>query len=393
MALLRRRSVGRHVVTMSFARVTGYLPLLVCACASPSAPGASVDVPRDPPVITQSPAARIVPVNSAAEFTVLATGSGVAYQWRRNAVPISGATQSRYTMRPVAMSDGGVLDVVVANGAGQIISAPASVRVVSEQGPWRNDQRIAVGGSATAFGPFAIWVRQAGVSSLARLSDGRLIGVFQWFPFDDLAAFDRVAVVFSSDSGRSWSVPRPIVVTGFPDTLQRPFDPTITVTERGQLRVYFTTGRTVNGQPTGMLGFSSAISSDGVTYAWEPGMRFQPARSAVDPAVVRWNGAWHLVSPIGTPAEGAYHAVSADGLTFTRLEDIPGRSGVASFIGNLVVVGTALRFYGGSNQGLWYTEFGTSRGWGAPTVLAGIGGGDPALVEAAPGRWVLAVTQ
>ena len=362
------------------------------AGASPSAPGLSTDVPREPPVITTSPVSRIVPVDSAAEFTVIAAGSGLTYQWRRNAVPISGATQSRYTVRPIAMSDGGVLDVVVANSVGQNTSTPATVRVVSEQGPWRNDQRIAFGTSATSFGPFAIWVRQAGVASLAWLPDGRMIGVFQWFPFDDLAAFDRVAVVFSTDSGRSWSVPRPIVLTGFPDTLQRPFDPTITVTEGGQLRVYFTTGRTVNGQPTGNLGFSSAISSDGMRYAWEPGMRFQPARSTVDPAVVRWNGAWHLVSPIGTPAEGAYHAVSADGLTFTRLEDIPGRSGVASFIGNLVVVGTALRFYGGSNQGLWFTEYGASRGWGAPTVLAGIGGGNPASAEAAPGRWLLVAT-
>jgi hypothetical protein len=291
------------------------------------------------------------------------------------------------------MTDGGTLDVVVSNGAGQVTSAPATVRVVTEQGPWRNDQRIAIGSSATSFGTFTVWVPQAGVSSLARLPDGRLVGTFQWFPFTDLAAFDRVAVVFSSDSGRSWSAPRPILVTGFPDTLQRPFDPTITVTERGQLRVYFTTGRTVNGQPTGTLGFSSAISTDGVTYTWEPGMRFVTTRSTVDCAVVRWNGAWHLVSPVGSPAEGAYHAVSDDGLTFTRLPDIPGAGASFNFIGNLAVVGSALRFYGGSNQGVWYTEYAPARGWGVPVVLTGIGGGDPAVIEAVPGRWLLVTTQ
>jgi len=335
----------------------------------------------------------VVPVNAAAEFAVTAAGAGLTYQWRRNGQPIAGAGGARHTVRPAAMTDGGMLDVVVANAGGQVTSTAATIRVVTEQGPWRNDLRIAVGTSPAAFGPFSLWVRQAGVASLARLPDGRIAGVFQWFPFDNLAAFDQVAVVFSSDSGRSWSAPRPIVVTGFPDTLQRPFDPTVTVTERGQLRLYFTTSRMANRQPTGMLGFSSAVSTDGVTYAWEPGMRFQPPRSTVDCAVIRWNGAWHLVSPVGAPAEGAYHAVSDDGLTFTRLPDIAGTGSTASFIGNLAVVSGALRFYGGSPQGLWHTEYAAGRGWGAPNAVPGIGGGDPALVEVVPGRWLLVTTQ
>jgi hypothetical protein len=360
--------------------------LVALACATPSAP-------TTPPVITRPPAARVVPVNSAHEFSVEATGEGLAYQWRRNGTPIPGATAARHTFRPSAMTDGGALDVVVSNGAGLVTSPAVTVRVVTEQGPWRNDLRLAVGPSPNAFGPFATWVRQAGVSSLARLPDGRLVGAFQWFPFDDLAAFDRVAVVFSSDSGRTWTAPRAIVVTGFPDTLQRPFDPTITVTERGQLRVYFTSGRVVNGQPSGTLGFYSAISSDGVTYAWEPGVRFMTARSAVDCAVVRWNGAWHLVAPLGVPAEGAYHAVSEDGLTFTRRPDLPGMGPSFTFVGNLAVVGSALRFYAGSMQGVWFAELHPDGRWGAPTVLAGVMGGDPAVVEAAPGRWLLVNTQ
>lgn len=371
------------------AAAAGAAVALLCSCGAPAAPAP----PPAPPVITAHPASRVVPVNATAELAVTATGTGLAYQWRRNGVPIAGATAARHTVRPAAMTDGGALDVVVANGGGQVTSTAATVRVVTEQGPWRNDLRMASGASPTAFGPFAVWVRQAGVASLARLPDGRLVGVFQWFPFDDLAAFDQVAVVFSADSGRSWSAPRPIVVTGLPDTLQRPFDPTITVTERGQLRVYFTTSRMANRQPVGPLGFSSAVGTDGVTYAWEPGMRFQPPRSTVDCAVIRWNGAWHLVSPVGAPAEGAYHAVSDDGLTFTRLPDIPGVGSATSFIGNLAVVGGALRFYGGSPQGLWHTEFAPGRGWGPPSAVPGIGGGDPALVEAAPGRWLLVNTQ
>lgn len=379
----------RHLIIRIVLGVLGTIVFLLGACSSPSsAPSTVVDAP----VIDRSPSARVVPINSTAEFAVVASGANLRYQWRRNGSAIVGATASRYSIRPIAMSDGGALDVVVSNARGQVVSLPAAVRVVTEQGPWRNDQRISIGTSAMSFGSSSVWVRQAGVSSLARLPDGRLVGTFQWFPFDDLAAFDRVAVVFSSDSGRSWSAPRTITLTGFPDTLQRPFDPTITVTERGQLRLYFTTSRTVNGQPNGTLGFSSAISSDGITYAWEPGMRFVTTRSTVDCAVARWNGVWHLVSPIGAPNEGAYHATSDDGLTFTRLPDIPSSS-VHNFTGNLVVVGTSLRFYGTSGLGVWYTEYLSARTWSTPTVLTGVTGGDPAVVEAAPGRWVLVATQ
>lgn len=360
-----------------------------CGPASePSAAPATV-----PPTITAAPASRIVPVNSAWEFVVVADGQALTYQWRRNGQAISGATASRYTFRPLTMSDGGQLDVVVRNAAGAVTTPPVEARVVTEAGPWRNDLRIATSGSPLTFTGFTVWVRQAGVPSLSVLPDGRLIGVFQWFPFDDLEAFDRVAVVFSSDSGRTWTSPRRIAVQGFPDTLQRPFDPTITVAPDGRLRLYFTSSRVERGAPSGILGFFSASSSDGVTYTFEPGARFVASRSTVDCAVAHWNGQWHLVSPIGAPTEGAYHAVSTDGLTFSRLPDIGARGSNASFIGNLTVVDGVLRFYGSSLQGVWITDYSAALGWTASTVLPGVAGGDPAVIQAAPARWLMVFTQ
>lgn len=362
------------------------LAALAAACG-----GGSATAPADPPVIVQGPAPRVVPVGTAWEFAVVATGSDLRYQWRRDGRDIAGATAPRYAFRPSSPTEAGVLDVVVRNAAGAATSDTVRVRVVTADGPWTRDLRIAAGADPSRFGAASVWVRQAGVPSLARLPDGRLIGVFQWFPFDDVAAFDRVAVVFSSDTGRTWSAPTPVRVTGFPATLQRPFDPTVTVTPTGQVRLYFTSGETQGGAP-GPLGFYSAISADGVTYAFEPGVRFQPGRSTVDCAVLRWNGRWHLLSPVGAPAEGAYHAVSDDGLAFTRLTDVPG-SGQASWIGNLAAVGAELRFYGGGPQGVWYSATTDGARWGAPvTVTGGAAGGDPAVVEAAPGRWVLVVT-
>ena len=369
--------------------------LLLCttlwACASAadvsSAPATS------PPVITSAPAARVVPINSSWTFAVVASGAGVRYQWRRNAQPIAGATSAQYTVRPTAMTDGGPIDVVVSNTAGSVTTPAVDLRVVTENGPWRNGLRIAASSSPTAFGGFTSWVPQAGVVSLAALPGGRVIGVFQWFPFDDLESFDRVAVVFSADSGRTWSAPRRIVVQGFPDTLQRPFDPTITVTADGRLRLYYTSSRVDGGRVSGTNGFYSAISTDGVTYTFEPGARFMTSRSTVDCAVVRWNSQWHLVSPVGAPDEGGYHAVSSDGLTFTRLPDITTRGTPFNVLGNLTIVNGAMRFYGSSPQGVWYADYATTSGWNAPTLLNGVMGGDPAIVEAAPGRWLLVVTQ
>jgi hypothetical protein len=377
--------------------MTGRTAAAWVICAALSACSPSRDAPSapapSPPVITAAPAARVVPINSSWTFSVAASGAGLRYQWRRNGQPIAGATSAQYTVRPTAMSDGGPLDVVVSNAAGSVTTPAIDLRVVTENGPWRTGLRIAASSSPTAFSGFTSWVPQAGVASLVALPGGRVIGVFQWFPFDDLAAFDRVAVVFSSDSGRTWTAPRRIVVQGFPDTLQRPFDPTLTVTADGRLRLYFTSSRTDAGRVSGTLGFYSAIGTDGVTYTFEPGARFVAPRSAVDCAVLRWNNQWHLVAPVGAPDEGGYHAVSSDGLAFTRLPDISTRGTPFNVLGNLTIVNGGMRFYGSSPQGVWYADYASASGWNAPTLLNGVMGGDPAIVEAAPGRWLLVATQ
>jgi len=263
------------------------------------------------------------------------------------------------------------------------------LRVVTTDGPWTRDLRIAVGTGPGTWGPFTTFVPRAGVPSLARLPGGRLVAAFQWFPYEDPDAFDRVATAFSDDGGRSWTAPRPMVVQGYPQGYQRPFDPTVTVTPAGALRVYFTSSPPGGGaNPSN--GFYSALSQDGVAYTFEPGTRFFPGRSTVDCAVLLWNGRWHLVSPVGAPQEGAYHAVSDDGLAFQRLPDIPGSPSV-TWIGNLVAVAAEMRFYGSSSQGVWHASTPDGVAWSAPVFLSGVRGGDPAVVEAEPGRWLMVV--
>lgn len=370
-----RLSCRQPVILLLFATA------LACEGGPDATTAASADTA---PVIVAAPTPRVVPVGATWTFTVTTTGARLAYQWRRDGLPIAGATAAAYVFTPRSMAEGGRFDVVVRNDAGTVTTPPVTVRVVSTQGPWQQDLKIAVGTDADRFGTSTTFVRQAGVVSLARRANGQLVAVFQWFPFDDPEAFDLVATSVSTDGGRSWSAPRTLTVTGLPTGYQRPFDPTITVREDGTLRLYFTCGPLPGGATTATLGFCSATSTDGLSYTVEPGYRFNPGRNAVDCAVLRWNGQWHLTAPIGAPQEGAYHAVSANGLTFTRVADIPSTATV-NWTGNLVAVGSTLRFYGSP---LWYAATTDGVTWGAPRSL-GLTGGDPAVVEAEPGRWLI----
>lgn len=355
------------------------------ACTPPTDPG-------EPPVVVAGPAARVVPVGTVWTQRVTALGSDLRYQWRRNGLPIPGATAAAFEFRLADPGAGGMFDVVVSNRAGAATSDAVEMRVVGADGPWVRDLRIAVATAPDEWAGFTTFLPSAGVVSLARRPSGQLLAAFQWFPLDDLTAFDRVAVRSSPDGGRTWGPPAPVTIEGFPAGLQRPFDPTLAITPDGRVRLYFTSGAIVPpGQPQA-LGFYSAISTDGVSYTFEPGVRFHPGTATVDCAVL-WHGdLWHLVSPVlGSPSLGAYHATSADGLSFTRLPDIPG-SATGSWIGNLVAVGGVLRFYGGSPQGLWHASYLPGGGWSARTTLVELRGGDPAVIEAEPGRWLLIVT-
>ena len=83
-----------------------------------------------PPSITTQPASQTVVQGSSATFSVVATGTGpLTYQWRFNGVNISGATLSSYTRSNAQTSHQGNYSVVVANVAGSVTSANASLTV------------------------------------------------------------------------------------------------------------------------------------------------------------------------------------------------------------------------------------------------------------------------
>src|SRR5262245_16820853 len=164
--------------------------------------------------------------------------------------------------------------------AGLSILALIILSVAAQPGlfnPWNNDLIVSRSADGKAFSPARLFLTGGGVASLARDSSGRLIAAFQWFPRDNSAAFDKVAISFSTDEGTSWSVPQTISIADFPKNMMRPCDPALVAMADGRIRLYFTSGPKGPNNPgkeRPLQGTYSAMSADGLHYQLEQGMRF-----------------------------------------------------------------------------------------------------------------------
>jgi len=274
------------------------------------------------------------------------------------------------------------------------------------RGPWDNAlvvQRIASDGTAATIATFG----RADVSSIVRLKDGRLAIACQAFPAGDAANFNRIAVRFSADDGRTWGEPTPIAVANMDAGLAPPFDPALVALPDGRVRLYFITHTGTDAAP-GPTAVHSAISTDAAHYEYEPGVRFTvPGRVVVDCAAALHAGTFHLVVPDnGTPAEflgrrrsgepqpggNGYHATSADGLAFTRAADLPLPSTRDRWFGNLLSDGARLLFFG-TGPGPWPIESADGMRWTpspAPVAMPGI---DPSVVRLRDGAWLVVATR
>src|SRR5690349_5806696 len=97
-----------------------------------------------------------------------------------------------------------------------VVESRAGRPTPDRPGPWDRDvivYRVNNQGDGARVAVF----ERAGVPTMTRLKDGRLIAAHQWFPEENEQDFDKVAVRFSSDNGRTWSAPKAILLTGLPD--------------------------------------------------------------------------------------------------------------------------------------------------------------------------------
>lgn len=250
--------------------------------------------------------------------------------------------------------------------------------------PWNNDLLLLRSKDGMEFSDRTVLVERAGVACLTQDKNGRLIAVFQWFPFDQREAFDKIGVKFSENSGKTWSAPRAIELDALPPGHERAFDPTLVALEDGQFRLYFT-----SKQDRGNTAIFSAISKDAISYTLEPGMRFGvPDENVVDCSVAKLGDTWHLYAPVPRENARAYHAVSKDGLRFERQAEVsvPGR---ASWIGNVIAVDGGLRFFG--SGGGWSARSKDGSSWEREDGSR-VNGGDPALWRLKDGSYLAVVT-
>ena len=254
-------------------------------------------------------------------------------------------------------------------------------------GPWNRDLELWASRDGRTFMYKGVFVERGGVPTLAKTPRGRLVVAFQWFPLDRPEAFDQIAVMFSEDHGDQWTDPQPIELVGLPAHLHRAFDPTLVVLKNGTFRLYFTSER---GGRRGNRAIFSATSRDGIRYTVEPGQRFGlEGEETFDAAVAKLGATWHLYCPIFGSSGRGYHAISQDGLNFTRKPDVTvGDQG--DWLGTVLSVEGGLRFYGSGRRGGWVAFSSDGSHW---TIAddARSRGADPGVVITDEGR-ILHVT-
>ncbi|MCI0748489.1 MAG: lamin tail domain-containing protein, partial [Verrucomicrobia subdivision 3 bacterium] len=83
-----------------------------------------------PPMITQQPADQTIVAFNTAMITVVATGSGLKYQWRFNGEGLPGRTNATLLLPDLHPNQQGYYDVIVLNPAGSVLSSSAFLTVL-----------------------------------------------------------------------------------------------------------------------------------------------------------------------------------------------------------------------------------------------------------------------
>ena len=81
-------------------------------------------------VITTHPADQTVCQNTTANFSVVATGTGLTYQWRKNGGNIAGETASTFSIPSTAVTDAGNYDVVISSSCGGSVTSNVAVLTI-----------------------------------------------------------------------------------------------------------------------------------------------------------------------------------------------------------------------------------------------------------------------
>ena len=266
---------------------------------------------------------------------------------------------------------------------------PDSDGTVSDsEGPWTDALWVACSedGLAWTFGGQVI--RRADVPNLIRTADGKLVATFQYFSFTDDDAFNQIAWAWSDDDGLSWTTAELVRIDGLPSGQGGlvPVDPALVELPEGGFRLYFS-WRAAGDE---WVGLHSAVSPGlGDDFTYEEGLRLDIDAVLRDPGIAWFDGQWHHFAQVNvqgsTPREN-YHSTSADGLVFTRQDDIVVDM---MMLGNPVEMDGGLRFYASNRADTISAWSPDGFAW---TLDAGVrveGTWDVAVAPLSDGRWMM----
>lgn len=257
--------------------------------------------------------------------------------------------------------------------------------------PWLSPLKICTSTDGINYSASTTFQDSAGVASVIKLGSDTFICAFQWFPmpFQNATNWDKIAVKFSYNGGITWTSPTTCVFSGIPMGYQRPWDPVLLRLPSGQIRMYFSEG--VNNPPAGSVDTWSAVSTDGINYTVDAGVRYNNATyNVIDPSVVLFSNVYYYNAWSGVNSDGAFRGNSTDGLTFTTTAGLP-YDGSHTWLGNFMKDGTTMRFYGTGMGTIWCNTSTDMITWNGYTNT-NVTGADPSVAKNSSGTYVMIYT-
>lgn len=160
--------------------------------------------------------------------------------------------------------------------------------------------------------------------------------------FSNFQDSETLGLKVSSDNGKNWSDKYTVEIK---DKASKgaAVDPSLVQLPDGRLRLYyFGSEATMGTDPASVPGkhkVYSVISSDGVNFTGEDGIRFEIER-LTDPEIILYKNQYYMYYSVGP---GTFLAVSSDGLTFTS-QKITG--GDVGGVPGAVAEGSGVRIFG-----------------------------------------------
>ena len=192
-------------------------------------------------------------------------------------------------------------------------------------GPYFHDVYTATSSDGLNFSNPTKILSSASVPDAVRLASGR---IFIYAVDGANRSLSGLMVATSTDNGSTWKTGSLNIISSR-GKMNIGVDPQVVLLDDGKLRLYYMVGLGTNdNDPNQKHDIYSAISSDGLNFTEEDGVRFSYAQMT-DPDVVKIGSTWFMYISQG-PKNIA--ATSTDGLTFTFKQIVRERGSVSKTV-------------------------------------------------------------